>query len=99
MTNEEIAATFAEHENRIKVSEHRIKDLEESQKQIHNLTISVRELAISVKGMVEEQKEQGDKIKRLESEPAEKWNALQKTIVTSIISTVVGAVVLSEIWV
>lgn len=92
MTGEEIAAQFAEHENRIKVSEHRIRDLEESQKQIYDLTISVKELAISVKSMVSEQKEQGERIKKLEEQPAEKWNTLQKTILTSIISTVVGAV-------
>ena len=31
MTNEEIAVTLANHDNRIKVSEHRIEDLEEVQ--------------------------------------------------------------------
>lgn len=92
MTNEEIAAKFADHENRIKVSEHRISDLEESQKQIQELTISVKELAMSVKSMVEEQKEQGTRIKKLEEEPGKKWDLFTKTILTSIISVVVGAV-------
>lgn len=92
MTNEEVAAKFADHENRIKVSEHRISDLEESQKHIYDLTISVKELAISVKNMVEEQKEQGERIKKLEAQPGENWNTMKKTILTSIIGTVVGAV-------
>ena len=92
MTNEEVAAKFADHENRLKVSEHRIADLELLQKQIYDLTISVKELAMSVKNMVEEQKEQGEKIKKLESQPAENWNTLKKTILTSVISTVIGAV-------
>ena len=35
MTNEEVAVKLANHENRLKVSEHRIEDLEESQKQIY----------------------------------------------------------------
>ena len=92
MTNEEIAVTLANHDNRIKVSEHRIEDLEESQKQIYDLTISVKELAMSVKSMVEEQKKQGDRIKKLEEEPIENWNTLKKTLITSIISTLIGAV-------
>lgn len=91
MTNEEIATTLANHDNRIKVSEHRIADLEQLQKQIYDLTISVKEIAMSVKNMVEEQKEQGDRIKKLEEQPAEKWNTLQKTIITSIVSTLIGA--------
>ena len=92
MTNEEIAVTLANHDNRIRVSEHRIEDLEESQKQIYELTISVKELAISVKSMVEEQKEQGERIKALEDEPAEKWDLLTKTILTGVVSAIVGAV-------
>ena len=47
--NETVAATFADHENRLKVSEHRIADLEETYKQIQELTISVKELTMSVK--------------------------------------------------
>ena len=93
MTNEEVAVTLANHDNRIKVSEHRIEDLEQSQKQIYDLTISVKELAMSVKSMVEEQKEQGERIKKLESQPSENWNTLKKTILTSVISTLIGAVI------
>lgn len=93
MTNEEVAVTLANHDNRIKVSEHRLDDLEQSQKQIYDLTISVKELAMSVKSMVEEQKEQGERIKKLESQPSENWNTLKKTILTSVISTLIGAVI------
>ena len=93
MTNEEIAIKLANHDNRIKVSENRVKDLEESQKQIYDLTISVKELAISVKSLVEEQKEQGEQIKKLKEQPAERWNLLIKTILTGIVSAIVGAAI------
>lgn len=91
MTAEEIAATFAEHGNRIRVSEHRIEDLEEQQKQIYELTISVKELAISVKNMVAEQKVQGERIQKLEDEPADSWKGAKKAAITAIVSTVAGA--------
>ena len=89
MTNEEIAIKLTNHDNRIKVSEHRIDDLEESQKQMYDLTISVKELAMSVKNMVDEQREQSERIKKLEEKPGKRWDL----IVTSAITTVVGALV------
>lgn len=92
MTTEEIATKLANHDNRIKVSEHRIKDLEESQKRIQDLTISVKELAMSVKSMVEEQKEQGERIRKLENEPAEKWNTLTRTALTVGVTALVSAI-------
>ena len=91
MTNEEIATTLATHDNRIKGSEHRIDDLEESQKQIYDLTISVKELAMSVKSMVEEQKQQGERINKLEEKPAKRWDLIITTTITGIISALVGA--------
>lgn len=91
MDAEEIAVKLANHDNRLKVSEHRINDLEESQKQIYDLTISVKELAMSVKSMVEEQKAQGERIDRLEAEPGEKWKFICKTILAAVLGVIGGA--------
>ena len=70
----------------------RITDLEKEQKQIYALTISVKELAMSVKSMVEEQKEQSERIKQLEEKPVKRWDSIITTIITSIVSFAVGAV-------
>ncbi len=91
MDSEEIAVKLTNHEQRLRVSEHRIKDLEGTQSQIQDLTIAVKELAISVKNMVEEQKSQGERIDRIEAEPAERYKAARRTLVTSIISALGGA--------
>lgn len=91
MNAEEIAVKLANHDNRLKVSEHRINDLEESQKQIYDLTISVKELAMSVKSMVEEQKAQGERIDRLEAEPGEKWKFICQTIASAVLGVIGGA--------
>jgi len=92
MTPEEIAAKFAECENRIKVSEHRIKDLEETQKEIRSLTVSVHKMAFSLENMVAEQKEQGARLNVLEGEPAKKWNSVSETILTTLVGTIFGAI-------
>lgn len=91
MTAEEIAVKLAEHDNRIRVSEHRIGDLEEQQKYIQELTISVKELAISVKNMVAEQKAQSERIKLLEDEPGKNWDSVKRTALTTITGVLAGA--------
>lgn len=98
MNAEEIAAKIANHENRLKVSEHRIKDLEEQQKQIQELTISVKELAISVKNMVTEQREQGERIQKLEDEPGKNWESIKKTALTTVTSAIAGALAMGLIF-
>lgn len=90
MTEVEVAVKLAEHDNRIKVSEHRIDDLESNQKEINALTVSVHELARSVESMVSEQKDQNERLKKIEMEPGNNFKSLKTTIISSIISTVVG---------
>lgn len=98
MTHEEIVLKINDYEHEIGSLKHRVKKLEEVQQQIYNLTFSVKELAMSVQSMVEEQKEQGEKIRKLEEKPAENWHTVQKSILTTIIGTVVGAVVSAIIY-
>lgn len=81
------------HEGRIERLEHRVKETESKQKEIQDLTISVHSLAQNVERMVEEQKSQREKIEKLEDEPGEKWNTMQKTVLTSVVSTISGALI------
>lgn len=92
MTAEEIAVKLAEHENRIKVSEHRIKDVEDAQKEIRTLTLSVHEMAISLKNVVEEQKEQRKCLDALEAKPGKRWEKASDKIIDVVISGIVGAI-------
>ena len=93
MTNEEIAANIASHEQKIKGLEHRVKDMEPFVEQIYKLTTNVELLGQSIKTMAEVQKTQGDEISKLKAEPAEQWKYAKKTIISTIIGAVVGALI------
>lgn len=91
--------TRAEHEEfRRRIEEEndrqnsRIKILEEQTKTITDLTVSVKELAISVKQMAETQKEQGDKLEKLECKDGEMWRKVTGYTITAIIGIVIGFV-------
>lgn len=70
----------------------RIELLEEQTKQITDIAISVRELAQSIKQMAETQKEQGEKLEKLESRDGEMWRKVMGYIITAIIGIVIGFV-------
>lgn len=71
----------------------RINTLEDSIRQINDLTVSVKEMSVSMKNMLEEQKRQGERLEKLEKEPADNYRQIKMSIVTSVISIVVGAVI------
>ena len=63
---------------------HRIDKLETMAEQLADMAASIKVMAVSMQGMQAEQKEQGERLKKIEEEPADKWNALVKTVVTVI---------------
>lgn len=89
----ETAKTLENHEQRMISVEHRVKALETMQKSINELAMSVNKLAFNMERMLSEQRDQGDRIKNLEKEPADTWKTFKKTILTSIVSAVAGAAV------
>lgn len=68
----------------------RLSSLEETTRQINDLTISVKEMAITMKSMLEEQKDQGNRLETLESRDGENWRNTIKYIATAIVSAVIG---------
>jgi TolA-binding protein len=63
---------------------HRIDKLETMAEQLADMAASIKVMAVSMQGMQAEQKEQGERLKKIEEEPADKWNALIKTVITVI---------------
>ena len=68
----------------------RIKRLENSIDEINQLARSTEKLAVTMQQMLEEQKEQGSRISKLEKRDGEKWRKVVETAITVVISTVIG---------
>ncbi|MCD8371807.1 MAG: hypothetical protein LUD27_00705 [Clostridia bacterium] len=97
MTDEQEVQYFTRDEARLDDHQRRIEALEAGQKNINELTQSVKILALNMEHMLTEQKEQGERLKKLEAEPVETAKYYRKTFiscaVTAVISTVIGAVI------
>ena len=87
--HEEFAKRIDAENNR---QNQRLKLLEDQTKQVTDIAISVRELAQSIKQMAETQKEQGDKLEKLEGMDGEKWRTVVGYAITAVIGILIGFV-------
>ena len=72
MTDTEVAVKFENHEQEIKSLKHRMNEQEEQGKSLTSLALSVQKMALSMESMIDEQKKQGERLSKLEAEPAER---------------------------
>lgn len=97
MTEEQEVENFTRDKARLDEHERRIEALESGQKSINELTQSVKVLAVNMEHMLNEQKEQGERLKKLEAEPAETAKYYRKTIISCVITAVISAIVTAVI--
>ena len=91
------------HES-VKSAHHRIDENDRITEGIHKLAANVEALALQVKMLAGEmrdaidriesgQKSQGERIGKLEAEPAGKWRALVTQVISLVIAAVVGGAI------
>lgn len=89
----------AEHEEFVRRMEEehkrqnkRLDLLEKQTEQITDIAMSTKELAISVKHMAEEQREQGNRLEKLEGRDGEMWRKVVGYVITAVIGILIGFV-------
>ncbi len=99
MTETEVAVKLENHDQQIKSLKHRMDEQEEQSKTIQELVLSVKELALNMQTMIEVQGQQGDRLAKLEAEPAERWSSMKKTVFNTIVGAMAGAVATGLIYI
>ena len=89
MNEIDIELRLNDHEHEIKSLKHRMTEQESQSKALNDLALSVKELAINMNIIVDKQENQNKRLADLETKPAKRW----ETIVTCLITTIVGAVI------
>ena len=89
----------AEHEEFVRRMEEehkrqnkRLDLLEKQTEQITDVAMSTKELVISVKQMAEEQREQGNRLEKLEGRDGEMWRKVVGYVITAVIGILIGFV-------
>ena len=84
---------------RIGRSDDRMRDFDRRLSKVEELSDKLTDMAITMKGMLttletmqKEQSEQGERLRKIEEEPADAWKNLKWTIVACLASGLVGLV-------
>lgn len=92
MTPEEIAVKIEGHEHELKSLKHRMDNQEEESRSIQQLVLSVERIALSTEHIMQEQEEQGMRLKVLEGRDGDMWRKVVGHIVTVVAGIVIGYV-------
>lgn len=87
---------YNEAVKRMEAEEHRqnrrLDKLDEQMETLTELTAAVREMAVSVRNMQEELKKQGDRLEKIEQEPADNWKKAIWIVLAAVIGFAIHAV-------
>lgn len=85
--------TRREYMERIGRSDDKMHDLDRRLSKVEELSDKLTDMAITMKGMLttlenmqKEQSEQGERLRKIEEEPADKWNKVVSTVITVLVT-------------
>ena len=87
---DDIERTVVELDQRSKSNTKRLDRLEKTTEAVQELATSVKLMAQSLDNMADEQKRQGERLEKLEQQPADRWNTIIKTMLTAVVSALAG---------
>lgn len=68
---------------------HRIDRLEKMSEQLTDMAASIKTMAVTMQGMQREQERQGQRLEKIEQEPADNWNKLVYTVIAMLATAAV----------
>ena len=76
-------------DDRMRDFDRRLSKVEEFGDKLQSMAISLQGMVVTLQSMQAEQKEQGERLKKIEEEPVNNWNTLVKTILTVLVTAAV----------
>lgn len=73
---------------------HRIDKLEQTVEKIHELATATEKMADNMAKMLEEQRQQGQRLSALEGRDGQKWRKVIGAVVTGVVGALVGALMM-----
>ena len=91
--NEQLGNEVVRLQEQLRALDKRVDAVEKTSKDIYDLAVSVKLLAGNVDRMVSIQEKQDTRITALEDEPVSEWKTVKATVITSIVSAIIGGVI------
>ena len=92
--HEEFARRIDEEDKR---QNRRIEELENGAREMNRLASATERMATNMENMLKEQERQGERLEKLEGEPAKNWNELKMGVIAAA-AAVIGSGLVSAIF-
>ena len=79
-------------DDRMRDFDRRLSKVEEFGDKLQSMAISLQGMVVTLQSMQAEQKEQGERLKKIEEEPADNWRKFAWTIFACVVTGIVGFV-------
>lgn len=90
ITRHEYMERIGRSDDRMHEFDRRLSRVEEFGKELNAMAVTMQGILKTLENMQAEQKEQGDRLKKIEEEPADNWKKFTWTIFACIVTGVVG---------
>ncbi len=77
---------------------HRLANLEKIVNQIQEMNSNISELATNMKYILEEQREQGKRLDKIEDEPKTVWDSMKKGVFNAIGTAIGGGIIAALLY-
>lgn len=77
---------------------HRLVNLEKIVNQIQEMNSNISELATNMKYILEEQREQGKRLDKIEDEPKTAWDSMKKGVFNAIGAAIGGGIIAALLY-
>ena len=67
----------------------RLSKVEELSDKLSEMAVTMQGMLVTLQNMQAEQSEQGERLRKIEAEPADNWNTLIKTVLTVLVTAAV----------
>lgn len=90
ITRHEYMERIGRSDDRMHEFDRRLSRVEEFGKELNAMAVTMQGILKTLENMQAEQKEQGDRLKKIEEEPADKWRKFTWNIFACIVTGIVG---------
>ena len=77
-------------DDRMRDFDRRLSKVEEFGDKLQSMAISLQGMVVTLQQMQAEQREQGERLKKIEEEPADKWKKFTWTIFACVVTGIAG---------
>lgn len=79
-------------DDRMREFDRRLSKVEEFGEKLQSMAISLQGMVMTLQSMQAEQKEQGERLRKIEEEPADNWKKFTWTVFACVVTGIIGFV-------